>query len=240
MTYMKLGAAMRSGLKLACWSTLAALGAWASLPSEAADSAPTAAGAQKFLANLAKKTQPQVQFIDAQGRVNYVTGKYSGDVTSSKFSNLAKTKTETWQLPEQTVGKELYTVRAQSLDPIDAEGRPNECATRITEVTAPDYDDSKSSERQEDATFTWKLIKTNEQWKYEPLTKFTSPPQVIDWHNAKLIRNSESQITVMSASQAFPKIYLTFAAGDIDLTDRLEYAMKFLVMSCDENASTGF
>ena len=227
-------------MKVACWSTLAAMGAWSSLPTAAAEGAPTAAGAQKFLANLARKMQPLVQFIDAEGRVNYVTGTYSGDVKSSKFSNIAKTKEESWLLPAQSVSKQLFTVRAVSLDASDAAGRPNECATRITEVTAPDYDESKSSERQEDATFSWKLIHTNEQWKYEPLTKFMSPAQVIDWRNAKVIRSSDSQITVMSASEAFPKIYLTFAPGDLDLADRIEYATKFLLMSCDENAGTGF
>ena len=33
---------------------------------------------------------------------------------------------------------------------------------------------------------------------------------------------------------------ITYVAGDYDLADRIEYAMKFLVMSCDESAGTGF
>jgi len=33
---------------------------------------------------------------------------------------------------------------------------------------------------------------------------------------------------------------VTAAAGDPDLADRIEFAMKFLKMSCDDSASSGF
>jgi hypothetical protein len=36
------------------------------------------------------------------------------------------------------------------------------------------------------------------------------------------------------------KLQLTYVAGDPDLADRIEYAMRFLAKSCDSSASTGF
>jgi hypothetical protein len=209
------------------------------LPGAAATSKDTAGGAQAFLAKLTGEVRTKVYFVDAQGRTNYVTGKYSGDVKTSKVSALAKTKEEFRQLPERVVDKQLWDVHPAMLEAIDAEGRPNECATRITVVTSPDYDESKSDVRQENATFSYKMITTTEQWKYEPLTKFMSPAQVIDWKNADVSRSAESAITVTSMSQEFPKIHLSFAPGDLDLADRIEFAMKFLVMSCDERGGTG-
>jgi len=44
---------------------------------------------------------------------------------------------------------------------------------------------------------------------------------------------------VQSRGQAFPAIYLTYVPGDPDWADRIEYAMKFLMMSCGEKASAG-
>ena len=82
------------------------------------------------------------------------------------------------------------------------------------------------------------LTYTNEAWKYEPLTKFMSPAQVIDWSNAQVGRNPGNAITVTSKGQAFPTIYLTYVAADPDQADRIEYAMKFLMMSCDANAGS--
>ena len=108
---------------------------------------------------------------------------------------------------------------------------PNACATRITEVTAPTYDEFKSGAGNDTRTFSFTLTYTNEAWKYEPLTKFMSPAQVIDGRNAKVNRNPDGSITVTSKGQTFPTIYLTYVAADYDLADRIEYAMKFLVMT---------
>jgi hypothetical protein len=65
-----------------------------------------------------------------------------------------------------------------------------------------------------------------------------SPAQVIDWGNAKVSRSPNSEITVTSVGQAFPTIHVSFAPGDLNLADRIEYAMKFLAMSCYEGART--
>lgn len=230
---------MRNGwieLRLATW---AVFGVTVSLPAVAEQGAQTAEGAQQFLAVMAKKVLTRVQFMDAAGRVNYVTGKYTGDVKTTKGGVFGQKETvET--LPEKFVDKQLTDVRVSVLDAIDAEGRHNACATRITEVTAPPYDDVRSDADTDARSFSWTLTATSETWKYEPLTKFMSPTQVIDWRNAKINRSADSSVTVTSKGQAFPTIHLTYIAGDPDLADRIEYAMKFLAMSCDESAATGF
>jgi hypothetical protein len=230
---------VRNGSTGVRWAMVAAYGMLVALPGIAAQRKDTAGGAQTYLAGMTQKVVTKVYFVDAQERTNYVTGKYSGDVNTRKISNIAKTKEESRLLPEQFVDKQLWDVRAVTLEAIDSEGRPNECATRITAVSAADYDETKSDVRQENATFSYKLITTNEQWKYEPLTKFTTPAQVIEWRNVQVSRSPDSQITVTSRGQAFPKIHLSFAAGDLDLADRIEYAMKFLVMSCSESDGNG-
>jgi hypothetical protein len=218
-------------------ATWAALGLTLCVPA-AAQSMKTAEGAQQFLADMARKTPTRVHFVDAAGRANYVTGTYTGHIKTIK-GGLRK-QTETLQaLPEKAVDKQVSEIRASVLEAIDAWGRPSVCTTRITEVTAAPYDDAKSDSNNDTRSFSWTLTYTNEFWKYEPLTKFMSPAQVIDWSNAKVNRNADGSVTVTSKGQAFPTIYLTYVTTDPDWADRVEYAMKFLMVSCSENVSAG-
>ena len=182
---------MLNGWKTMRWKVLAALGTLVSLPTVAAQSAQTADGAQQFLAATAKKVATKVYFVDAAGRTNYVTGKLTGQVKTIKGGVFGKPKETIAALPEQAVDKQLADVRASELDAIDAEGRPTACATRITTVSAPPYDDSKSDAGNESRAFTFTLTYTDQQWTYEPLTKFMNPAQVIDWSDAKISRNPD-------------------------------------------------
>jgi hypothetical protein len=230
---------VRNGWKGLRWTVLATFGTVISLPTAAAQGAQTAQSAQQFLATMAGKVATQVNFVDAAGRTNYVIGKYTGDVKTIK-GGLRKTKETVEALPERVVEKQVADIRASVLEAIDAHGRPNPCATRITEVVAPNYDEYKSDAGSDNRSFSFTLTYTNEQWKYEPLSKFMSPAQVIDWSDAKVNRSPQGAITVTSKGQTFPTIHVTYVPGDPDLADRIEYAMKFLVMSCDESTGTGF
>ena len=231
---------MKKQLKDLQWAVLVATSALVSLPSVAAQGAQTAEGAQHFLATMAGKVATRVHFVDAAGRTNYVTGKHTGEVKTVKGGAIGKTKETNVAMPETFVDKQVSEIHAVTLDAIDAQGSPNACATRITAVTAPSYDDYKSDAGNDTRTFTFTLTYTNEQWTYEPLTKFTNPAQVIDWNDAKISRLSVGSISVSAKGQNFQTVHLTFDAGDPDLADRIEYAMKFLKMSCDESAGTGF
>ena len=228
---------MRNGRMGLRWAA-AALCVTAAFSAEA-QSMKTADGAQQFLADMARKLTTRVHFVDAAGRANYVTGKHTGEVKTIK-GGLRKQKETIEVLPEKAVDKQVSDVSASVLDAIDAWGRPSACTTRITEVTAPPYDDVKSDTNNDTRSFSWTVTSTNEAWKYEPLTKFMSPAQVIDWSNAKVNRNADGSITVTSKGQAFPTLYLTYYAGDLEVADRIEYAMKFLAMSCGETAGIGF
>lgn len=223
---------MRNDWKSMRRAIVATVGAMFALPGIAAPGKDTAGNAQDFLAKMTGQVTAKIFFVDAQERSNYVTGKYFGDYKSSKISNIAKTKVEYGSIPEEFIEKQLGDVRAVTLEAIDAEGRPNECATRITEVTAPVYDEDKAETRQVDATFSYKLIEMNRHWKYEPLTKFTTPAQVIDWRTAEVSRSPDSEIMVTFTSPAYPRIHLQFVPGNLDVADRIEYAMRFLQMSC--------
>ena len=229
---------MRDEWKAMGW-TLAVVSACATLPTIAAQKAPTAEGAQQFLAMQIRNVATQVRFVDAAGRANYVTGKYTGDVKTIK-GGLRKTKETVEALPERFIDKQLTDVRVAQLDAIDAYGRPNSCATRITQVVAPVYDENKSDAANDTRSFSFTLTYTNEAFTYEPLTKFMSPAQVIDWSSVKVNRSPENYITVTSKGEVFPTIHLTYFPADPDMADRIEYAMKFLAMSCDSSAGTGF
>ena len=231
---------MRNGWKGSRRTVLVAISAVISLPAIAAQGEQTAQGAQQFLATMAKNLATQVDFVDAAGRTNYVTGKYTGSVKRIKGGAFGTPKETIETLPERFVDKQVTGVRASVLEAIDSEGRPNECATRITGVTAPLYDDIKSDAGNDNRSFSWTLTYSEEYWKYESLTKFMNPAQVIDWSTAKVNRSPQGSVTVTSKGQAFPTIHLTYVPGDPDLTDRIEYAMKFLIMSCDQSAATGF
>ena len=230
---------MRNGWKGMRCATLTVFSALVSLPTIAAQGAPTAKDAQQFLAAQVRQIATQVRFVDAAGRTNYVTGKYTGEVKTVK-GGIRKGKETTAALPERVVDKQVSDVRAWVLDAIDAHGRPNACATRIAEVKAPDYDESKSDTANDNRTFSFKVTTTNELWTYEPLTKFMSPAQVIDWSDVKVSRSPEGYVTVSSKGQAYPTVHLTYFSGDADLTDQIEFAMKFLAMSCDASAASRF
>jgi hypothetical protein len=220
------------------WAVSLALGVALSLPAMAQD-VQTASGAQQFLAAMSGKVLTRVHFKDAAGRFNYVTGKYTGGVTTTK-GGLRKQKTTVEPLPEKTVEKQLAEVRASVLEAIDAWGRPSACTTRLTEVAAAPYDEVKTDTGTDTRSFSWTVTTTNESWKYEPLTKFMNPAQVIEWTSAQVTRNPDGSVTVASKGQTFPTIYLTYVAGDADLADRIEFAMKVLAMSCNENAVKAF
>jgi hypothetical protein len=220
------------------WLMFAVL-AW-NAPAFAAKAAPTAAGAQQYLAAMAQQVTTKVFFVDGSGRVNYVTGKYTGQVRTIKGRAFGKQKESVTTLPEQVVEKKVSDIHASVLEAIDAYGRPTACATRITEVAAPPYDETKSDAGNDTRAFSFTLTYKDEQWKYEPLTKFTTPAQVIDWSNVRVVRVSPAAVTVVSNGQAFAQVELAYFANDPDAADQIEYAMKFLALSCNANAAKGF
>ncbi len=54
----------------------------------------------------------------------------------------------------------------------------------------------------------------------------------------KINRSAEGYVSVTSKGQDYPTIHLIFYPLDPDTADRIEYAMKFLAMSCNASAAT--
>jgi hypothetical protein len=219
---------------------LAAISACVALPTVAAQGAPTAKDAQEYLATMTRQVVTRVVFVDGAGRTNYVTGTHSGEVKTIKGGAFGKPKESVTALPDQAVEKQLADVRPAVLEPIDAYGRPTACATRLTKVEAPTYDEEKSDSATDNKSFSFKLTYTTERWHYEPLTKFMSPAEVIDWSNVSITRGYDGSVSVTSWGQAFAKLQMTYVAADPDVADRIEYAMKFLSMSCSDGTRAPF
>lgn len=222
---------MRSGRKGMTWLTLAAFSAWASLPAAAAQGTQSAEGAQQFLAAMVGQVTTRVIFVDAAGRNNYVTGRHRGEVKTTKGGVLGTKETLT-QWPETVVDKQVADISASVIEAVDAHGRPTACATRITTVTAPPYDDSRSDVDRDTRSFSFKVTVTSQSWEYEPLAKFMSPAQVIDWSDAAIRRGYDGSVTVTSRGQDYAIVHLMYVASDLNLADRIEFAMKVLAMSC--------
>ncbi len=209
-----------------------------SLPAMAAQPRPTAENVQRFLAEQIMKVATQVRYVDDAGRINHVTGKYTGQVKTVK-GGLRKTKETIEALPERLIDKQLGDLRALELQAIDAYGRPSLCATRITRVEAPDYNEHRSDTADDKRAFSFTFKYTDEWFTYEPLAKFMSPAQVIDWSRVKVGRSPEGYVTVTATGQQYPTIHLTYHALDAETADRIEYAMKFLALSCSPAGATG-
>lgn len=200
-----------------------------------AHAAQTAEGAQAFLAAMAKQGFARATFVDAQGRPNHVTGTHTVEISRIKLSIKEEKSTS-------TVEKSLGEFTLAGLSYGDAQGTADACTTRIDGVQMPAAAFEHSSTSWEEPGFlTSVTVLKNESWNYtEGFQKFAGP-HFVDWRQAQVVRSNDgSRIDVRVKGQAFPTNILSFVPGDFELADRIEYAAKFLRMSCDEAAATGF
>jgi len=132
----------------------------------------------------------------------------------------------------------LLLIKVAQLDDRDATGNSNPCVTTIRGLD-----------------FSRILLESSGVFynpQESPLPPFPgvfSTPQFLDWGNASIIRsvgvNSVSTWYVTSASFRMngsngPTAAFRMSTQDADLADRIEYAMKFLKMSCEPASTTGF
>ncbi|MBD9481073.1 hypothetical protein [Pseudoxanthomonas sp. PXM02] len=200
-----------------------------------AQSAQTAEGAQAFLATMAKRGFSRVTFLDTLGRPNHVTGTHTVDISRIKLSIKEETSSN-------VVEKSLGEFVVSGLSSGDAQGAVDACTTRIDSFQPPAGVFENSSTTWEEPGFLVSVtVLKSEVWNYtEGFKKFVTP-QFIDWRQAQVVRSNEGgRIDVRAKGQAFATNILSFLPGDPELADRIEYATKFLRMSCDETADTGF
>ena len=195
----------------------------------------TAEGAQAFLALMAERGLARVTFVDAAGRPNHAAGTYEDKTTRIWMS--AKEQSSTRPI-ERSLGELGVTGLAQGglQDASDA------CSTRVTAVQPPaNLFESKSSTWQEPGFGVSVSVIKIETWNYSDGFKVFAGEHAIDWRQAKVARSNDgSRIDITASGRTFPTIILSFVPGDTELGDRIEYASKFLRMSCDETAATGF
>jgi hypothetical protein len=206
--------------------------ACASLSAQA-QAAQTAEGAQRFLAALVKKGNAQAWFVDAQGRTNYVRGKAVRTRTEIGLLGADKQQSET------AIEKQLSAFGVSEVDSQGADGKPDACLTRIAKWQVREQlVESRSWNTTDEGILVDTPILHSESSTYE-LPQELSSPHWIDWRNVKIARSTNGAQMTASFKGKNYTANLAFT-GETELVDRVEYAMKFLKMSCDDTTATGF
>lgn len=214
---------------LAC--ALTALGAQAQ---QAAPQGQTAEGAQRFLGALVRKGHAYTWFVDAAGRTNYARGKSVETVT-----HIGVIMGNEERKYEKVIEKQLSSFTVNEIDTQGPDGKPDACMTRIAKWQAREpLTESRSWQTTDEGILIDTPILHAETSTYE-LSPELAAPHWIDWRNVKIARTTNgAQMTASFKEKTFTA-HLAFT-GETELVDRVEYAMKFLKLSCDDTASTGF
>lgn len=193
----------------------------------------TAEGAQKFLSALVKKGNAHTWFIDAQGRTNHVRGKATTTVTRIELLGPEESRSE------RAIEKQLAAFTVAEVDSQGPDGKPNACLTRIAKWEARDpLVENRNWQSVDEGMLIDTTILHAESSTYE-LPPELLTPHWIDWRNVKIARSTNgAQMTASYKGKTYTA-HLAFT-GETELVDRVEYAMKFLKMSCDDTAATGF
>jgi hypothetical protein len=225
---------MQSAMKLLGSVALAYMSAHPSVSH--ASSGQTAEGAQTFLAAMAKRGLAQATFIDAAGRANHVVGTHQVKTTRIKTSIKEESTSA-------LVEKSLGALAVSALSAADAAGEMDACTTRIDAVQPPTVGlyEHKIDSWEEPGFLVSITVMQQQIWDYNAAFQSFAGPHFIDWRDTKVARSNDgTQITITAKGQKFPTNMLTFASPDTELLDRIEYAVKFLRLSCDEAGDTGF
>ena len=195
----------------------------------------TAEGAQAFLRTMTERGHARLTLVDAQGRPNYIEGQHKVQITRVKLS----AKEEESGNP---VTRILSPMQVTAIGPGDAHG-PDACTTQIEGVKPPaDLFDVRSSSWEEPGFMISITVLKTESWDYTASFQRLQGVQYLDWRHATVTRSNDGGEIYIQARAAAPwkAITLSFHPAHQELSDRIEYAAKFLQMSCDEAAATGF
>ncbi len=199
----------------------------------AQQAAQTAEGAQKFLAALVRKGNAHTWFVDAQGRTNYVQGKATTTQTRVELLGPEESKSE------RPIEKQLSAFNVTEIDSQGADGKPDACVTRIAKWTVRDpLSESRNWQSTDEGILIDTTILHAESSTYE-LSPELQAPHWIDWRNVRLSRSTNGAQMTASFKDRNYWAHLAFS-GETELVDRVEYAMKFLKLSCDDTTATGF
>ncbi|RZL28566.1 MAG: hypothetical protein EOP35_25985 [Rubrivivax sp.] len=171
--------------------------------------------------------------MDGQGRTNYVRGKAVETIT--EVGLISEDKHER----ASAVEKQLGAFVVSEVDIQGPEGKPDACMTRVAKWQPREPLVETRNWQSTDEGILIDTTNLHVQTVTLELSAELASPQWIDWRNVKIARAVNGG--QMTASFANGKQTLHFAfSGESELIDRVEYAMKFLKMSCDDTAATGF
>lgn len=194
----------------------------------------TAEGAQKFLATLVRKGGATAWFIDAQGRTNYVLGK-ARKTTTHVGALFGDDKKES----DSRVEKQLGAFNLTEIDIQGPDGKPDACMTQLTKWSPSEQLTETQNWQTTDEGILIDTPILHEQTSTYQLSPELLGPHWIDWRNVKLARTPQGTQMIASFKEKNYTAHLSFG-GESALIDRVEYAMKFLKLSCDDTATTGF
>lgn len=226
---------------------LACASAAAGLEAQAQEAAPqqTAAGAQRFLALLAQDQLLYVEIRFANGQVLPLQGTRTeayrwlkDGVPQSDGPYPDRTE------PVSAALKSMLSISA--ISSVDARGNADDCTTRIdtTSKEKPDQVTTDDSFVIEETFFSVnrRPYRRTQTLRYEdPAAKYAGPHYVA-WGKAAIHRAQNGRVAarVNRGSAELVLVYAGDLRKDAEMTDRVEYAMKFLKASCDKTAATGF
>ena len=214
----------------------------------------TAAGAQKFLASLKSRGAEivNINFVDGNGAPIPLQGTETLRSAWVRRSGGVEVEEPAYKYqPDPKISPITRTMQylfgIVGLEAVNASGKPDACVTRIAKIYVSPQEKLEDHSVSEGTFPEKKLVGYKDSpirwytdWKLEdPLQKFAAP-HYIDWRKAKVARTADGTRILVTAPGPQYWTQLSFVAMDADLTDRIEYAAKFLQMSCDPTANTGF
>lgn len=206
----------------------------------------TADGAQRFLALLAKDDSLSVGLSERNGNKLIVQG--------SKKTTFRWLKNGVPDASDGPYGDSAEPVSIQlkwllsitRLEGMDDRGNADSCTTRLDTSTKEKVGNVATEQ------YTFKketffgfdylpYLKTVTDTYEDPAVKFAGPHHLA-WGKAVISRAANGRITARSPGARFniELVYGGDVTKDAEMTDRVEFAMKFLKASCDKTAATGF
>lgn len=180
----------------------------------------TTAGAQEFLSTLANTQAALVKFHVERLNQTLTLKSYRKKMLTG------------WVLEDTSTHNYDMSTSSFLVKKIGASG---DCVTLIQELDFSQKDKEEYSQRADFSSGNF----TVEARLAPVFAVAVAPPHRIEWGKVDISRSSGS-VGVSTPDARFGRFFLSFSAPDPDMIDRIEYAMKFLKMSCDATASTGF
>jgi hypothetical protein len=213
-------------------------------PAVAAQPQQTADGAQRFLALLAKDGYVFVRLPDRNGAAMSVQGTRTTTFRWLKNGVVGNDGPHADDVRPASMPLKLL-LGITKIEAANDRGDNDPCTTRLETVVREKVGqvttEDRSFKKETFFGFDYLTYRTTVTEEFEdPAVKYAGP-HYIQWGRAVVSRNA-ARITAHTPGAKFSTelVFAGDALKDAEMTDRVEYAMKFLKASCDKMAATGF